>query len=84
MGCPILDGMMGGGIQCGLITELVGAQYFKSYLEVAIIDRARILSRELSVNTAGEATAGKTQTCLQLLLTVQWPMARGGLEGSAL
>ena len=26
MGCPILDGMMGGGIQCGLITELVGAR----------------------------------------------------------
>lgn len=33
---------------------------------------------------AGEATAGKTQTCLQLLLSVQWPKSRGGLEGSAL
>ena len=33
---------------------------------------------------AGEATAGKTQTCLQLLLSVQWPKSHGGLEGSAL
>ena len=24
MGCPNLDNMMGGGISCGLITELVG------------------------------------------------------------
>lgn len=27
---------------------------------------------------------GKTQTCMQLLMTVQWPLQRGGLDGSAL
>ena len=38
MGCPILDGMMGGGIQCGLITELVGAQWLGFHLTFAIIN----------------------------------------------
>ncbi|CAL8467000.1 g6536 [Coccomyxa elongata] len=33
---------------------------------------------------AGESTASKTQMCLQLLLTVQWPKSHGGLEGSSL
>jgi DNA-repair protein XRCC3 len=32
---------------------------------------------------AGEAGAGKTQICLQLLLQVQLPVAEGGLEGGA-
>eukprot|EP00873_Tetraselmis_striata_P019913 jgi/Tetstr1/440177/TSEL_028529.t2 len=31
----------------------------------------------------GEATAGKTQFCLQLLLTSQWPEVAGGLGGTA-
>ncbi|CAG9461477.1 unnamed protein product [Pedinophyceae sp. YPF-701] len=33
---------------------------------------------------AGEATAGKSNLCLQLMTTVQWPAACGGLHGSAL
>ncbi|CAM6120406.1 unnamed protein product [Calypogeia fissa] len=32
----------------------------------------------------GESSSAKTQLCLQLLLTVQLPIADGGLEGSAL
>ena len=32
----------------------------------------------------GEASAGKTQTCMQLLMTAQWPAAEGGLDGDAL
>ena len=30
---------------------------------------------------AGVSSAGKTQFCLQLALTVQLPFSRGGLEG---
>ncbi len=87
MGCPNLDNMMGGGISCGLITELVGA-------DAAVCPRTSLLVSTSSVSlstltcrscaSTGEATAGKTQTCLQLLLSVQWPTSRGGLEGSAL
>ena len=33
---------------------------------------------------AGESSAGKTQTCMQLLMTAQWPAAEGGLDGDAL
>ena len=33
---------------------------------------------------AGEASTGKTQTCMQLLMTAQWPVAEGGLDGDAL
>ena len=33
---------------------------------------------------SGEASAGKTQTCMQLLMTAQWPAAEGGLDGDAL
>ena len=32
----------------------------------------------------GQASAGKTQTCMQLLMTAQWPAAEGGLDGDAL
>jgi hypothetical protein len=34
--------------------------------------------------TAGEASAAKTQLCLQLLLCAQLPVDQGGLDGSAL
>lgn len=32
----------------------------------------------------GEASAGKTQACLQLLVTCQWPVDKGGLYGKAM
>ncbi|DBB06653.1 TPA: DNA repair protein rhp57 [Trebouxia sp. C0004] len=32
----------------------------------------------------GEASAGKTQACLQLLITCQWPLDHGGLQGKAM
>ena len=37
-----------------------------------------------SLSSAGEATAGKTQLALRLLLTAQLPSAAGGLDGAAL
>lgn len=37
-----------------------------------------------SFQTAGEAAAAKTQTCLQLLLNAQLPLHEGGFDGSAL
>ena len=39
---------------------------------------------QLSFQNKGEATAGKTQLCLRLLLTAQLPQKLGGLDGSAL
>lgn len=33
MGCPYLDNMMGGGISCGMITELVGMTTYDPSLE---------------------------------------------------
>lgn len=38
----------------------------------------------LSLFNTGEATAGKTQLCLRLLLRAQAPLAAGGLGGTAL
>ncbi len=38
----------------------------------------------MSQTCAGEASTGKTQTCMQLLMTAQWPAAEGGLDGDAL
>jgi len=55
LGCPLLDGLLQGGVPVGSITELVG-----------------------------ESTVGKTQLCLQLLLTAQLPPERGGLGGRSL
>lgn len=49
--CPILDGLMRGGLPLRGITEL-----------------------------AGESAAGKTQFCLQLCLSVQYPRENGGLN----
>ncbi len=34
--------------------------------------------------STGEASAGKTQACLQLLVTCQWPLDHGGLHGKAM
>ncbi|KAL1254639.1 hypothetical protein QQF64_016868 [Cirrhinus molitorella] len=52
--CPILDGLMRGGLPLRGITEL-----------------------------AGESAAGKTQFCLQLCLSVQYPQENGGLNSGA-
>ncbi|XP_051511738.1 DNA repair protein XRCC3 [Myxocyprinus asiaticus] len=52
--CPILDGLMRGGLPLRGITEL-----------------------------AGESAAGKTQFCLQLCLSVQYPQDNGGLNSGA-
>lgn len=49
--CPVLDGLMRGGLPLRGITEL-----------------------------AGESAAGKTQFCLQLCLSVQYPEENGGLN----
>lgn len=49
--CPVLDGLMRGGLPMRGITEL-----------------------------AGESAAGKTQFCLQLCLSVQYPQEHGGLN----
>ncbi|KAK9127982.1 hypothetical protein Syun_016779 [Stephania yunnanensis] len=56
LGCPILDGLLGGGgIPCNSITEIFG-----------------------------ESGCGKTQLCLQLLLSAQLPHSLGGLSASSL
>ncbi|XP_026147015.1 DNA repair protein XRCC3 [Carassius auratus] len=52
--CPVLDGLMRGGLPVRGITEL-----------------------------AGESAAGKTQFCLQLCLSVQYPQENGGLNSGA-
>nr|XP_055041646.1 DNA repair protein XRCC3 isoform X1 [Misgurnus anguillicaudatus] len=52
--CPVLDGLMRGGLPLRGITEL-----------------------------AGESAAGKTQFCLQLCLSVQYPLENGGLNSGA-
>ncbi|PKI34673.1 hypothetical protein CRG98_044933 [Punica granatum] len=54
-GCPVLDGHLGGGLPCGLITEITA-----------------------------ESGSGKTQLCLQLVLSAQLPSSLGGLSAASL
>ncbi|PSS36213.1 DNA repair protein [Actinidia chinensis var. chinensis] len=54
-GCPVLDRLLGGGVPCSSVTELVS-----------------------------ESSCGKTQLCLQLLLSAQLPSSLGGLSASSL
>ena len=79
LGCPVLDALLGGGLPCGSLTELVGGP-------AALLRRTSSgWPRELtSTRCAGESGAAKTQTSLQLLLSAQWPEACGGLSGSSL
>jgi hypothetical protein len=89
LGCPALDGFLRGGLPCGFVTELTGSyrsglhRLAEAQHHVAGLRRWRkgVLSL---VSAAGEASAGKTQLALQALLTVQLPVAEGGLGGGSM
>lgn len=66
-----LDKILGGGIRCGVITELVGERFATTVSE-------RVLKYLLWVVSA----SGKTQFALQISLLVQLPVENGGLSGS--
>ena len=99
LGCPHLDALLGGGIPVGCLTEVVGEstreeeeeERKRGDGEQLNETRRRTTKTHLSRpgplfknKNQGEATAGKTQLCLRLLLTAQLPEDLGGLDGSAL
>lgn len=76
-----------------MLTEIAGSRLLRTDLMSNITSHScpsksqyvgEAVFLKLAMSPAGEATASKTQLCLQLLLSVQWPKDRGGLEGSAL
>jgi DNA-repair protein XRCC3 len=79
-GCPELDALLRGGVPCGAITELCGEHSCSgaAHLLLHFLPASRVWL------AAGEASAAKTQLCLQLLLCAQLPVDQGGLDGSAL
>ena len=79
LGCPTLTQFLSGGLPCRSITELAGGAARPRGSGSGGLQPAH-LPRSLD---AGEATASKTQLCLQLLLNVQLPPEHGGLGGSA-
>ena len=87
LGCPVLDGLLRGGVLTGGITEIVGEERGgEGWKGRAIGARLPCLPplSLFSPLSPGEATAGKTQLALRLLLTAQLPRAAGGLDGAAL
>ena len=94
IGCPLLDKFLRGGLPCGLLIELAGPILVRGMpmTRSLLLLRARRASAPHFCNQLmvlkslppGEATAAKTQTCLQALLCTQLPSDQGGLHGSSL
>ena len=93
LGCPHLDALVKGGIPVGCLTEVVG-ELKRGRKNEQLHESTKNERKEKThprpfdlfqkKQKKGEATAGKTQLCLRLLLTAQLPESEGGLDGSAL
>lgn len=91
VGCPVIDNLLRGGLQCGSITEIAGwlrsLSQIKSW-SLHLIQREQLDTQEIEWHycllLAGEFGSGKTQICLQCCLSVQWQKEHGGLQGSAM
>lgn len=81
----MLDKLLRGGVACGSVTEIVGQATSSGQSILACTSQIRPrVCLAFACISVGEASAGKTQACLQLLVTCQWPRDQGGLHGKAM